>query len=145
MLTQATWESANSGGKYGFPLMKVRFVIMQAGYKEGETTEDALRAATAQAVHQAIDAATVGLLEPIMKLEVVTPSEFVGNIQADLNVRHAMIVGSEPRGDLTVISAEAPLANMFGYSNQVRSLSQGPGVLFDGAAEVRTGATVTAG
>jgi elongation factor G len=125
LLTQAVDESAQSGGKYGFPLMKVRFLITDATYKEGETTEDALRAAASQAVHNSIDAAAEGLLEPIMKLEVVTPSEFVGNIQADLNVRHAIIVGSEPRGDLTVISAEAPLARMFGYSNQVRSLSQG--------------------
>jgi elongation factor G len=125
VLNQAVQEAAYSGGKYGFPLMKVRFVVTDAKYKDAESTEDALRAAASQAVHQAIDRADVGLLEPIMKLEVVTPSEFVGNIQADLNVRHAMIVGSEPRGDLTVINAEAPLANMFGYSNQVRSLSQG--------------------
>ncbi|MCA9074348.1 MAG: elongation factor G [Planctomycetaceae bacterium] len=125
VLSQSVEESAQSGGKYGFPLMKVRFVIKEAKIKEGETTEDTVRAAASQAVMKAVDAAEVGLLQPIMKLEVVTPSEFVGNIQADLNVRHAMIFGSEPRGDLTVISAEAPLANMFGYSNQVRSLSQG--------------------
>jgi len=125
VLSQSVEESAQSGGKYGFPLMKVRFIVTDAKYREGETTEDTLRAAASQAVMKAIDAAEVGLLQPIMKLEVVTPSEFVGNIQADLNVRHAMIFGSEPRGDLTVISAEAPLANMFGYSNQVRSLSQG--------------------
>ncbi|MCA9109123.1 MAG: elongation factor G [Planctomycetaceae bacterium] len=125
VLTQSVAESAQSGGKYGFPLMKVRFTVTGVKYKEGETTEDTLRAAASQAVMRAIDAAEVGLLQPIMKLEVVTPADFVGNIQADLNVRHAVIVGSEPRGDLTVISAEAPLAKMFGYSNQVRSLSQG--------------------
>jgi elongation factor G len=60
-----------------------------------------------------------------MRLEVVTPAEFVGNIQGDLNARHSRIVGSEPRGELTVLNAEAPLARMFGYSTQVRSLSQG--------------------
>ncbi|MEZ6145241.1 MAG: hypothetical protein R3B91_07355 [Planctomycetaceae bacterium] len=125
VLTQSVAESAQSGGKYGFPLMKVRFTVTGVKYKEGETTEDTLRAAASQAVMRAIDAAEVGLLQPIMKLEVVTPADFVGNIQADLNARHAVIVGSEPRGDLTVISAEAPLAKMFGYSNQVRSLSQG--------------------
>ncbi len=125
VLTQSVEESAQSGGKYGFPLMKVRFVITAVKFKEGEATEDTLRAAASQAVMKAIDTADAGLLQPIMKLEVVTPNEFVGNVQADLNVRHAMIVGSEPRGDLTVIIAEAPLANMFGYSNQVRSLSQG--------------------
>jgi elongation factor G len=60
-----------------------------------------------------------------MKLEVVTPAEFVGNIQADLNIRQARIIGSEHRGDLTVLQCEAPLARMFGYSTHIRSLSQG--------------------
>ena len=77
------------------------------------------------------------LLEPKMKLEVVTPGEFLGNIQADLQSRRAIITGSEPRGDLTVIDAEVALAKMFGYSTQVRSLSQGRGELFDGTAQIR--------
>jgi len=125
VLQQTVEESANSGGIVGYPLMNVRFVITDCTYREGETTEDALRAAAAHAAQEALSNATVALLEPVMKLEVVTPSEFVGNIQADLNTRHAVIVGSEPRGALAVITAEAPLARMFGYSTQVRSLSQG--------------------
>ena len=60
-----------------------------------------------------------------MKLEVVTPSDFVGNISADLNSRRAMIVNTELRGHLVVMIAEAPLSRMFGYSTDVRSLSQG--------------------
>jgi elongation factor G len=65
------------------------------------------------------------LLEPIMKLEVVTPEEFLGNITSDLNARRAMILNTEMRGSLIVLEAEAPLSAMFGYSTQVRSLSQG--------------------
>ena len=60
-----------------------------------------------------------------MGLEVVTPEEFLGNIQSDLNARRAVIVNSDRQGDLCVLQCEAPLVEMFGYSNQIRSLSQG--------------------
>lgn len=105
--------------------MKVRFTLVSIDFHEGETTEEALRAATSHAVQNALSEADVALLEPVMKLEVVTPGEFLGNIQADLNTRHARILGSEPRGHLTSMAAEVPLARMFGYSTLVRSLSQG--------------------
>ncbi len=64
-------------------------------------------------------------MEPIMALEVVTPEEFLGNVQSDLNSRRAMIVDSDRRGDLCVVNSEAPLIRMFGYSTDIRSLSQG--------------------
>jgi elongation factor G len=76
-------------------------------------------------VREALKASGVVLLEPIMKLEVTTPEQFLGNIQADLNARRAMIVNSEHRGHLSVLEAHVPLSQMFGYSTQVRSLSQG--------------------
>ena len=60
-----------------------------------------------------------------MKLEVVTPEDFVGNVSADLNSRRAIIVNTEPRGNLVALTAEVALSQMFGYSNDVRSLSQG--------------------
>jgi elongation factor G len=122
---EAVTEAAQSGGVVGYPLMHVKFTIAAVDYRQGETTEEALRAASSQAVHDALGKGEPALLEPIMKLEVVTPADFVGNIQADLNIRHARIVGSEHRGDLTVLQAEVPLANMFGYSTHIRSLSQG--------------------
>lgn len=121
----AVYESAQSGGIVGYPLMKVRIVLLDVGYREGETTEEALRSAAAHAVQSALSKAKISLLEPVMKLEVVTPSEFVGNIQADLNQRHAKIFASEIRGHLTALQAEVSLAKMFGYSSHVRSLSQG--------------------
>ena len=65
------------------------------------------------------------LLEPIMKLEVVVPEDFVGNVTGDLNSRRAIIVNTEVRGNLVAITAEVALSKMFGYSNDVRSLSQG--------------------
>jgi elongation factor G len=125
VLREAVKDSGQSGGILGYPLMHVKFTILDVGYRPGETTEEALRAAAAHAVQSALSKAEIGLLEPIMKLEVVTPSEFVGNIQADLNQRQAKIFASEHREHLTALQAEVPLARMFGYSSHVRSLSQG--------------------
>lgn len=125
MLPQIVLESAQGGGIVGYPLMHVRLIVRRVDYRQGETTELALRAACSHAVQNVLNQAQIGLLEPIMKLEVVTPPEFLGNIQADLAARHARILGSEPRGHLTALAAEVPLANMFGYSTHVRSLSQG--------------------
>lgn len=125
VLEQAIEEGANAGGMYGNPLMKVRFTITGADFKEGESNEVALTAAAAKAVSEGLEKAGCVLLEPVMKVEVVTPEDFIGNIQADLNARRAAIVRTENRGRLWVIEAEAALAKMFGYSTQVRGISQG--------------------
>ena len=124
-LEQTLRDEAQAGGLFGHPLMNVRLTVLDVDYRAGETTEEALREAAALAVREALQAAGVVLLEPIMKLEVTTPDQFLGNIQADLNARRAMIVNSERRGHLSVLEAHVALAQMFGYSTQVRSLSQG--------------------
>ncbi len=125
VLEQSVEEGANAGGMYGNPLMRVRFRIVDVVYKEGESNDVALTAAAAKAVAEGLEKAGCVLLEPVMKLEVVTPEEFIGNVQADLNARRATIVRTENRGRLWVIEAEVALAKMFGYSTQVRGLSQG--------------------
>jgi elongation factor G len=125
VMEQTLREEAHAGGLLGHPLMKVRLTIVAVDYRRTETNEEALRAASAAAVREALKASGVVLLEPIMKLEVSTPDQFLGNIQADLNARRAMIVNMEPRGHLSVLEAHVPLSQMFGYSTQVRSLSQG--------------------
>jgi elongation factor G len=125
VLEQAVRDEARGGGLVGYPLIKVKFTILDAEYRQGETTELAVQAAATDAVREALNRAGVVLLEPIMRLEVVTPDQFLGNVQADLNARRAMIVNSELRGDLYVLEAEVPLSHMFGYSTQIRSLSQG--------------------
>ncbi len=112
-------------GYYGYPLMGLQLAVTKVDYRVNETDEVAINAALNRAFDEAMEADNVVLLEPIMDLEVVCPDEFLGNIQADLQVRHASITGQEQRGHLTAIEAEVPLANMFGYSTQVRSLSQG--------------------
>ncbi|HVV99683.1 MAG TPA: elongation factor G, partial [Planctomycetaceae bacterium] len=122
---QSIRDEALGGGTLGCPLMQVKFTLLDADYSQTETTEVAVQAAAMDAVRKGLQAAGVVLLEPVMKLEVVTPEEFLGNIQSDLLARKAAIVGTEQRGELRVVDAEAPLARMFGYSSQVRSLSQG--------------------
>jgi elongation factor G len=124
-LLQTVNDEAKGGGSVGYPLMQVKLSVIDVRQREGETTELAIQAAAAQAMREVLHAAGPVLLEPIMKLEVVTPEDFLGNITADLNARRAIIVNTEMRGNLMVLDAEAPLSEMFGYSTQVRSLSQG--------------------
>ncbi len=125
VLKQAVSDEARGGGLIGYPLMNVKTTLLDAEYREGETTEAAIQAAATDAIRKGIAQAGSALLEPIMQLEVVTPDEFLGNVQADLNARRAVITRSELRGDLSVIEAEVALSKMFGYATQVRSLSQG--------------------
>ena len=125
ILEDAVADEATGGGMLGYPLMNVKFVLVDADYRDGETTDVALQAAATDAIRQTLNQDNMVLLEPVMRLEVVTPDEFMGNIQADLNVRRAIILSTERRGDLAMMEVQVSLAQMFGYSTQVRSLSQG--------------------
>ncbi|MBX3451267.1 MAG: elongation factor G [Planctomycetaceae bacterium] len=122
---QALQEQGRSGGTVGYPLLNLKLTLLAADYREGETNEPAVRQATNMAIQAALENAGPVLLEPVMKLEIVTPEDFLGNISSDLNARRAMIVNTEMRGNLVALQAEAPLSQMFGYSTQIRSLSQG--------------------
>jgi elongation factor G len=124
-LVQSLHDELAGGGTLGYPLLSVRVVLLEVEAREGETTEMALHAAASDAMHRLLTEAGVVLLEPVMQLEVVTPDDFLGPLQADLNARHAVIVNSMRRGDLAVLNAEVALSRMFGYSTQARSLSQG--------------------
>ncbi len=129
VLLQTLKDQAEGGGVVGYPLMKVKITLLDVDYREAESTEIAIQAAAShafrEALNQAIEDNAIALLEPIMKLEVVTPEDFLGNIQGDLNKRRARIINSERRGDLCVLEAEVALSQMFGYSNESRGLSQG--------------------
>jgi elongation factor G len=119
---QSVWDS---GVLIGFPMVDMRVTLFDGDFHEVDSSTIAFEIAARQAMREGCEKAGVKLLEPIMDVEVVTPGEFVGNIIGDLNSRRGRIRSQEMRGNATVIRAHVPLANMFGYVSQLRSLSQG--------------------
>jgi elongation factor G len=113
------------GGMFGFPLMNVKITVLGGRIHETESNEMAFRMAAADAFRKALAEAGTVLLEPIMRLEVTTPEEHLGDFVSDLQQRRAVITRTQTRGRNTVIDAEAPLARLFGFANAMRSLSQG--------------------
>ncbi len=119
-------ESAGQGGGLlGFPLMRLKVTVLGGEVGESGISEIAFRTATNHAFDLALRAGGPVLLEPIMRLEINTPGDHVGDLVSDLQQRRAIIHSTESRGNMTVLHAEAPLANLFGYSSAMRSLSQG--------------------
>jgi elongation factor G len=118
-------EEAKSGGRTGYPLVDLKVTLTDGAYHDVDSNDLAYRFAASDALRRAAEEAGPVLLEPIMRLEVVTPEDYLGNITADLSSRRALIDHTSTRGNLMVIDARAPLEKMFGYSTAVRSLSQG--------------------
>ncbi|MDR3234714.1 MAG: elongation factor G [Planctomycetaceae bacterium] len=125
LVLESIREESQGGGQLGFPLMNVRITLLDAQVSETESTETAFRIAVSDAFHRGLREAGIVLLEPIMKLEIQTPDDYVGDIVSDLQQRRGLVTQTEVRGHLTVIEAEAPLANLFGYTSAIRGLSQG--------------------
>lgn len=115
----------SGGGTLGFPLLRLKVTILGGTVHETESTEIAFRTAANLAFDKGLREAGVVLLEPIMRLELSTPEDHLGDLVGDLQQRRAIIDQTEQRGSDTVIHAKAPLANLFGYSSAMRSLSQG--------------------
>ena len=109
----------------GFPLMKLKVTVLGGETHEQTTTEAAVRIAANDAFNQALEKGGPVLLEPIMRLDITTPDDYLGDFVGDLQHRRASIVKTENRGRMTVIEAHAPLKELFGYSSAMRSLSQG--------------------
>jgi elongation factor G len=109
----------------GFPIVDVKATLLDGAYHEVDSSVMAFEIAARAAFREGAQKARPVLLEPIMKVEVVSPDEYTGSIIGDLNARRGQIQGQEMRGNATVINAMVPLANMFGYVNTLRSMSQG--------------------
>jgi elongation factor G len=118
-------QEAEGGGSLGYPLMKVKITVLGGATKEVGSNDIAFRRASADAFRNGLRQAGIVLLEPIMKLDIATPEDYLGDIVSDLQQRRAIITETLVRGRNTTIKAEAPLANLFGYSSAIRSLSQG--------------------
>ncbi|ETS11271.1 elongation factor G [Bartonella henselae] len=114
-----------SGPLAGFPMLGVKATLVDGGYHDVDSSVLAFEIAARAAFRDGAKKAGAQLLEPIMKVEVVTPEDYVGDVIGDLNSRRGQISGTEARGIATVVNAMVPLANMFGYVNSLRSMSQG--------------------
>ncbi len=114
-----------SGILAGFPILDVKVTLTDGAYHEVDSSALAFEIAGRAAFREALQKAGPILLEPIMKVEVVSPEEYTGNIIGDLTSRRGMIHGQDMRGNANVITAYVPLMNMFGYVSNLRSMSQG--------------------
>jgi elongation factor G len=114
-----------NGPLIGFPVVDLKVSLIDGAYHDVDSSAIAFEIATRAAMKEAFDQAGAILLEPMMKVEVTSPEEFVGSVIGDLNSRRGQIVGTSMRGNANIINALVPLANMFGYINNLRSMSQG--------------------
>jgi len=114
-----------SGNIIGFPMVDVKVTLLDGAYHEVDSSAIAFEIAARAALREAITKAGPVLLEPIMKVEVVSPEDYLGSVIGDLNSRRGQIAGTTSRGNAQVVNAMVPLANMFGYVNNLRSMSQG--------------------
>ncbi|WP_306224627.1 elongation factor G [Bosea beijingensis] len=114
-----------SGVLAGFPVVDVKVSLIDGAFHEVDSSALAFEIASRAALREGLQKGGSVLLEPIMKVEVVTPEDYTGSVIGDLNSRRGQIQGQDMRGNAVVINAMVPLANMFGYVNQLRSFSQG--------------------
>ena len=132
-------SAMDAGVLAGYPVTGVKCTLYDGAYHEVDSNVMCFEIAARAAFREGMRQAAAVLLEPIMKVEVVTPEEYMGDIIGDLNSRRGLVNGMDQRGNARVVDAHVPLANMFGYVNTLRSLSQGRAqftMLFDHYAEV---------
>jgi elongation factor G len=115
----------SSGVVAGFPVLDVKVALVDGAYHEVDSSAIAFEIAARAALREGLQKAGSVLLEPIMKVEVTTPEDYLGGVIGDLNSRRGQIVGTGTRGNAQIVNAMVPLANMFGYVNNLRSMSQG--------------------
>ena len=132
-------QAMNNGVVAGYPVIDVQATLFDGSHHDVDSSVLAFEIASRAAFREAIPKAGAKLLEPIMKVEVVTPEDYMGDIIGDLSSRRGQVEAMEQRGNARVIEAQVPLANMFGYVNTLRSMSQGRAqysMLFDSYAQV---------
>jgi len=118
-------EALTQGILAGFPVVDVKVTLFDGSYHEVDSSEIAFKIAGSMAVKEACSKAGMMLLEPIMSLEIVTPEDYMGDVMGDVSSRRGKVQGMENRASVQIIRAEVPLANMFGYATDLRSMSQG--------------------
>ncbi len=118
-------EAVEGGVIANYPMVDVKVAAVDGSYHEVDSNEMAFKIAASQTAKAALRKANPQLLEPMMEVEVVTPDDFLGDVMGDLNSRRGQVEGMEPRGNGQVVRAKVPLAEMFGYATDLRSMTQG--------------------
>jgi len=118
-------EALENGVLAGYQLMDVKVTLIDGSFHDQDSSEVAFKIAGSMAVKEALREASPRLMEPIAKLEVVTPEDYVGSVIGDLNSRRGKVSSMDPRGNVQVIKAVVPIAEMFGYATDLRSVTQG--------------------
>jgi elongation factor G len=118
-------EAMEAGVLAGYPVVDIRVELVDGSYHDVDSSEMAFKIAGSMAFKEAMQRAKPKLLEPVMAVEVVTPEEYLGDVMGDLNSRRGRVEGLEPRGNAQAVRARVPLAMMFGYATDLRSMTQG--------------------
>ena len=118
-------EAVEGGVIANYPMVDVKVAAVDGSYHEVDSNEMAFKIAASQTTKAALRKANPQLLEPMMEVEVVTPDDFLGDVMGDLNSRRGQVEGMEPRGNGQVVKSKVPLAEMFGYATDLRSMTQG--------------------
>jgi elongation factor G len=125
---QGVKDALENGVLAGYPIVDIKVELVDGSYHDVDSSEMAFKIAGSMALKEAIRAATPVLLEPVMDVEVVTPAEYMGDVIGDLNARRGKVGGMVQRAAAHVIGSSVPLGEMFGYSTELRSMSQGRAV-----------------
>ena len=125
---QGVREAMDAGVLAGYPMVDLKVTLVDGSYHEVDSSEMAFKIAGSMALREAVRRANPVLMEPVMDVEVVTPEEYLGSVVGELSSRRGKVGGITQRGEARVIGASVPLAEMFGYSTALRSMSQGRAV-----------------
>jgi elongation factor G len=134
-------EAMKTGVLAGYPLMDIKVQLVDGSFHEVDSSELAFKICAIQGLRDAVKKANPALMEPIMRVEVVTPDTYLGAVVGDINSRRGKISEMHPRSDGQVVNAMVPLSDMFGYATSLRSLTQGRAIfsmMFDHFKEVPT-------
>ena len=118
-------EALEAGVVAGYPVQDIKVTLYDGSYHEVDSSEMAFKIAGSMAIKKGLRAANPVLLEPIFKVEVTTPEEYMGDVIGDLNSRRGQVSGMTDRNNAKIIDAEVPLSQMFGYATDLRSKTQG--------------------
>jgi elongation factor G len=118
-------EALNTGIYAGYPMIDVKVTVHDGSYHEVDSSEMAFKIAASMGIKDAVEKASPVVLEPLMRVEVTLPEQFMGDVIGDLNARRGQLEGTENRGTTIVVRAAVPLAQMFGYATDLRSMTQG--------------------